>query len=398
MSPGPQPAEAGPVSARYRALAANGEITNDPAQAALAARLDGLDARLAERRLAAKKSALGWLFAARPSEPVKGLYIHGAVGRGKTLMMDAFFAVAAPRRKRRAHFHEFMADVHERVRRFREKAKSGELANGDPIRRTADEIADETTLLCFDEFHVTDIADAMILGRLFERLFERGVVLVATSNVAPADLYLGGLNRALFLPFIRMIEERVDVVRLDARTDFRLEKLDGVAVWYVPADASARHAIDLTWRRIAGAEGGEPVELPLKGRTIHVPQAGGGAARFAYADLCMKSLGALDFLRISRAFHTVVIDEIPLLTERHRNEVRRFILLIDTLYDRAVKLVASAAAEPDRLFPGSDTREAFEFRRTASRLYEMRSMEYLSRPHGAGDSSASGDTTGLVET
>jgi cell division protein ZapE len=386
------------IGERYAARVAAQAIESDPAQWRIVERLARLESELADFRPASKSSALGWLMSRRATDVPRGLYLWGDVGRGKSMLMDLFFESAPVGRKRRAHFHEFMADVHERVRRFREKAKAGELSNGDPIRRTADEIADETTLLCFDEFHVTDIADAMILGRLFERLFERGVVLVATSNVAPADLYLGGLNRALFLPFIRMIEERVDVVRLDARTDFRLEKLDGVAVWYVPADAAARRAIDATWRRIAGTEGGEPIELPLKGRTIHVPQAGGGAARFAYADLCMKPLGALDFLQIARVFHTLVVEDIPVLTERHANEVRRFILLIDTLYDRAVKFVASAAAEPDRLFLGSDTREAFEFRRTASRLYEMRSTEYLSRPHGAGDSSASGDTTGLVET
>jgi cell division protein ZapE len=386
------------IGERYAARVAAHVIESDPAQWRVVERLARLETQLENYHPASKSSALGWLMSRRAPETPRGLYLWGDVGRGKSMLMDLFFDGVTFERKRRAHFHEFMADVHERVRRFREKAKSGELANGDPIRRTADEIADETMLLCFDEFHVTDIADAMILGRLFERLFERGVVLVATSNVPPEDLYLGGLNRALFVPFIRMIEERVDVVRLDARTDFRMEKLEGMAAWYVPADAAARNAIDRTWLLLAGDTGGERVDLPLKGRVIHVPRAGGGAARFNYADLCAKPLGALDFLHIARAFHTVVVDEIPMLTDRHRNEVRRFILLIDTLYDRAVKLIASAAAEPDRLFSDGDTSEGFEFRRTASRLYEMRSTEYLARPHGMRDSTASGDATGLVET
>jgi cell division protein ZapE len=288
--------------------------------------------------------------------------------------------------------------VHERVRRFREKLKSGEIAGGDPIHLTADEIANETTLLCFDEFHVTDIADAMILGRLFERLFAHRVVLVATSNVPPRDLYLDGLNRALFLPFIRMLEQKLDLLRLDARTDFRLEKLDSVQAWHVPADAKARRAIDETWKKIAGRDGGVPLELPMKGRAIHVPRAGAGAARFDFTDLCRQPLGATDFLRIAQAFHTLVVENIPSMSGEHRNEAKRFILLIDTLYDNGVKLVASAEAEPDKLFAGNGSFESFEFRRTASRLHEMRSNEYLARPHGRGDSRASDDVTGLVDT
>ena len=214
----------------------------------------------------------------------------------------------------------------------------------------------------------------------------------------PSALYLDGLNRALFVPFIRMLENHVDVIRLDARTDFRLEKLAGHAAWHVPADEKAKAALDEVWRRLAGEGGGTAIDLPLKGRSLHVPRMGGGAARFPYADLCQKPLGSLDFLQLAHSFHTLVVDDIPVLTGRHANEVRRFILLIDTLYDRSVKLIASAAAAPDRLYEESGTAEAFEFRRTASRLYEMGSTEYLSRPHGRKDSRASGETTGLVET
>jgi cell division protein ZapE len=386
------------IGERYSALVAAGEIESDEAQRRVLARLIQLEAELASFQPLAKSTALGWLMAWRPTEAPRGIYLWGDVGRGKTMLMDLFFEGAPTAHKRRAHFHEFMADVHERVRRFRELLKLGELTDEDPVRLAANEIAGETTLLCFDELHVTDIADAMILGRLFERLFARDVVLVATSNVPPGDLYRDGLNRALFAPFIRMLEQRLDVVRLDARTDFRLEKLNGFDIWHVPVDPRADEAIAHIWLRIAGARGGAPVELPMKGRSILVPLAGGGGARFRFNDLCRVPLGAADYLQIARSFHTVVIENIPVIAAEERNEAKRFILLVDALYDNGVKLIASAEAEPDQLFLGSNGTEAFEFRRTASRLYEMRSMDYLARPHGRGDSRASGDVTGLAET
>jgi cell division protein ZapE len=386
------------IVGRYAARVATGAIEPDTGQLHALQTLARLETDLASFRPPAKGGALGWLMARRPIEAPRGVYLWGDVGRGKTMLMDLFFEGAPVVRKRRAHFHEFMTDVHERVRRFREKLKHGEHADEDPIALTGDEIAGESTLLCFDEFHVTDIADAMILGRLFERMFARGLILVATSNVQPSDLYLDGLNRALFVPFIRMIEAHMDVVRLDARTDFRMEKLGDVTAWHVPADEQARGAIDIAWRRLAGDHGGSPIELPMKGRTIHVPRAGGGAARFEFSDLCENPLGASDFVQIARSFHTVVIDGIPILSDAHRNAVKRFILLIDTLYDSGVKLIGSAAAEPEELLKIDSGWEAQEFRRTVSRLMEMRSAEYLALPHGRRDSRATGDTTGLVET
>jgi len=370
-------------STRYAALVAAGKIEADPGQAILADRLADLERRLEETMLAKKSSSLGWLFGRRNKgrAVIKGLYVYGDVGRGKTLLMDLFFETSAVERKRRVHFHEFMADVHERVHMYREQTTSGN-DGPDPIHQAAAAIAEEAWLLCFDEFHVTDIADAMILGRLFTRLFELGIVMVATSNLAPAELYKDGLNRALFLPFLKDLEAHCDVVRLDARVDFRLEKLTGVPTWYVPDDAKAKAALDQAWRRFAGEEAGKPQELTVKGHTVWVPRAAMGVARFAFADLCAQPLGAGDYLRIAREFHTVIVDHIPVLDYDRRNEAKRFIILIDTLYDHAVKLLASAAAQPDELYEAAQGFEAQEFKRTASRLIEMRSQAYLSLPHG----------------
>jgi cell division protein ZapE len=382
----------------YRALIQSGEIESDPAQQSLARRLSRLETQLAEHRLARKSSSLGWLFGtrARQRETIKGLYIFGDVGRGKTMLMDLFFAASPVARKRRVHFHEFMADVHERVRVLRHKMKLGELPAGDPIGLAAAELAEEAWLLCFDEFHVTDIADAMILGRLFARLYEHGVVVVATSNVAPSELYKGGLNRALFLPFIGLVEQNMEQVRLDARIDYRLEKLAGAPVWYAPADEDAEVALDMAWQRLTGVFTGRPLAIAAAGRIITVPQAALGVARFTFHQLCGQPLGASDYLKIARAFHTVMIDRIPVMTYDMRNEAKRFIILIDTLYNNAVKLIASAAAEPDQLYLGKQGFEAHEFKRTASRLIEMRSGDYLAMPHGGRD--GKGSTEGIVET
>jgi cell division protein ZapE len=383
---------------RYAALVASGQIEADRAQAALASRLAALEDRLSKQRLARKSSSLGWLFSRREAPgPLQGLYVWGDVGRGKTMLMDLFFAASEVRRKRRAHFHEFMADVHDRIREVRHALKMGQLTAGDPIRRVADEIAEETWLLCFDEFHVTDIADAMILGRLFTRLFEQGVVLVATSNVAPEDLYYEGLNRALFLPFIHLLQQHVDVVQLAARTDYRLEKLEGIATWSVPADEEAEVALDIAWQKFTGGFEGVPVDLKMPGRLLRVPEAAMGVARFTFGQLCEQPLGVNDYLRLAREFLTLILGNIPVMHHANRNAAKRFIILIDTLYENAVKLVASAAAEPADLYDATEGYEAMEFRRTASRLIEMRSESYLALPHGARKADQAGDA-GIVET
>jgi cell division protein ZapE len=388
------------VKVQYAAHVAAGEIERDPAQERVLDLLASLEKRLAEHRLARKSSSLGWLFGAREreDEQIKGLYVYGEVGRGKTMLMDLFFAASPVARKRRVHFHEFMAEVHERVQGFRNKLKFGEVRDGDPIQLTAAAIADETWLLCFDEFHVTDIADAMILGRLFKRLFELGVVVVATSNVAPDDLYRDGLNRGLFLPFIALIEQYMDVVQLQARADFRLEKLAGQPVWYVPADRAADAALDEAWRRLTGGLPGAAQELTVKGRRLHVPCAAKGVARFSFHELCEQPLAAIDYLKIAHEFHTIVLARIPVMDYDCHNEAKRFINLIDTLYDNAIKLLASAEAEPTALYRASDGFEAQEFKRTASRLIEMRSEAYLALPHGRRDSTASPVVEGIVET
>lgn len=387
------------VSARYAALVAAGEIERDPAQQEVVARLARLNERLATHRLARKSSALGWMFGARENrEPdLKGLYIWGDVGRGKSMLMDLFFATCPVKRKRRVHFHEFMLDVQERLNAYRHKLKTGAIGPGDPVHLTSDDIADEAWVLCFDEFHVTDIADAMILGRLFTRLFERGVVVVATSNVEPAKLYWQGLNRALFLPFIDLIEQRMEIVHLEARADFRLEKLVGMAVWLVPADEAATAALDSAWRRLTGGHNDRPVELTVKGHVLRVPRAAMGTARFSFHDLCEQPLGAIDYLRLAHEFHTLILDRVPVMTYAQRNEAKRFIALIDTLYENGVKLLASAEATPSSLYLGEEGYEASEFKRTASRIVEMGSTEYLARPRGQ-RVTETGTLAGIVET
>src|SRR3954467_12547960 len=382
--------------AQYQSLVNSGAIEADPAQAEVADALATLERRLSNYRPAREQGLLDPLFSDK-SAPPRGLYVHGEVGRGKTMLMDLFFQNCPVEHKRRAHFHEFMAEVHERIFGYRQNIARGELADADVIALTAGSIFDEAWLLCFDEFHVTDIADAMILGRLFAKLFELGTVVVTTSNVAPEDLYKGGLNRALFLPFIAQITEHMDVVRLDARTDFRLEKLAGVKMWLVPADQAADAALDKAWARMTGNAKCKARDISIKGRVLHVPCSANGVARFAFADLCAKPLAASDYLRLAHDYHTIMIDRIPVMDYPERNIAKRFIALIDTFYDNAVKVMASAAADPMSLYVTTEGDEANEFKRTSSRLIEMSSESYLALPHGHKDSAASGSSTGLVE-
>ncbi|EKF18943.1 cell division protein ZapE [Nitratireductor pacificus] len=367
------------VAQRYDHLVETGALTRDPIQMKVAAALDHLIGEICDKRLARKSSALGWLFAKRDRtrEPVRGLYVHGGVGRGKTMLMDLFFELVPVEHKRRAHFNDFMADVHDRIGRHRAALKAGETREADPIGPVAAALAKEAWVLCFDEFTVTDIADAMILSRLFAALFERGVVLVATSNVAPDDLYRNGLNRGLFLPFIGILKQHTRILELDADTDYRLRKLNRMPVYMTPDDDDAERQMDEAWGTVADGREPEARTLSVKGRKIPVERAVGRAARFSFAELCEKPLGARDYLAIAAAFDTLFIDHVPVMDLSRRNEAKRFILLIDTLYDSHARLLLSAAAAPEALYQATSGTEAFEFERTVSRLIEMQSHDWL---------------------
>ena len=347
-----------------------GLIEPDSGQRAVAERLDRLAAELARM----KPGLAGFFGSGRrggKEAPARGLYMYGAVGRGKTMLLDLFFESVRHPRKRRIHFHEFMSDIHERIARMRTRD------GGDPILPVARELASEVNLVCLDELQVTDIADAMILSRLFKALFGCGLVVVATSNTAPRRLYWNGLNRALFLPFVDLVEAHMDVLELDAAKDFRLDKLAGRQLYFSPEDAAARRELDAHWERLTGHNTPASVDLEVKGRKVRVPLAAMGVARFHFDDLCRLPLGSLDYLHIAHSFHTVLIEGIPVMTREMRNEARRFVTLIDTLYDNRVSLVASAEAEPSDLYSDGDGSDMFE--RTASRLMEMRSEAYVER-------------------
>ncbi|AZO20955.1 cell division protein ZapE [Mesorhizobium sp. M1E.F.Ca.ET.045.02.1.1] len=367
------------VKQRYDHLVETGTTERDPAQERIVAALDRLTDEISAKRLAQKSSSLGWLFARKkqPREVVKGLYIYGGVGRGKTMLMDMFFELLPVRRKRRVHFNDFMADVQDRIQKHRAARKNGDVKEDDPIPPVARALADEAWVLCFDEFSVTDIADAMILSRLFSALFSNGVVLVATSNVAPENLYRDGLNRQLFLPFIGLLERNTHVLTLDAEKDYRQEKLSRLPVYVTPADEAADRALDEAWEAMTQGMPSAEVTITLKGRHLVVPRAAGDAARFSFTDLCEKPHGARDYLAIAGRFSTVFIDHVPVLGEGKRNEAKRFILLIDTLYDHRMRLVMSAAAQPSELYTAKRGTEVFEFERTASRLIEMQSHDWL---------------------
>ena len=372
----------GLVTEAYLVRVRAGELSEDRAQRAAAAKLDDLVRRIETTRLGAKSSALGWLFGRekRP-EAVRGLYIHGSVGRGKTMLMDLFHEALPGTKKRRAHFHDFMADVHARIHARREAAKRGEAEDGDPIPAVAQSIRSEARTLCFDEFSVTDIADAMVLARLFDRLFDLGVTLVATSNVAPRDLYADGLNRARFTPFIARLESACEVMSLDAMGDYRQGAGRRGQVYHV---GGTKDALEETWARFAEGEGG-PDEIARGSRTIITTRATGSDARegsaawFSFDDLCARPLGAADYAAIAERWRTVVVEGVPIFEPAKRNEAKRFINLVDTFYDAGTRIVVSAAAEPDDLVGTLKGTERFEFERTASRLTEMRGEAWVER-------------------
>jgi len=380
-------AMSGPITQKLEARIAEGSLIKDSAQIAACEALDALLIRL-------KPPVRTFRVFTRNTATPKGLYLWGGVGRGKSMLMDWFFEAAPVKAKRRVHFHAFMLGVHAKINLWRkmdkaERRASPDFVRGagdDPIAPTAKSIAREARLLCFDEFHVTDITDAMILSRLFTALWERGVVVVATSNRPPHDLYKHGLNRNLFEPFIDMMPDHLIIHEFSGDTDHRLRQLEAAPVYYSPLGPEAKAGIDAAWQRLIGPATPRETYLTVQGRPLTLKRTAAGTARTSFERLCNEALGAADYLRLAQAFQTLVLEDVPQMGPEHRNEAKRFVTLIDTLYETRTKLVMSAEVEPDLLYV--DGTEAFEFERTASRLMEMRGRDYLSERRIMGSNTA----------
>lgn len=378
------------VSKRYEKLVDVGQITFDPAQFALAERFDDLLQAISEHN--AFQPLLFWhrFKRKKKNDPcrvkqgnsqgggLQGLYIHGTVGCGKTMLMDLFFSCLPQDRKKRVHFNDFMAHVHERINAHRQELKKAKSKQNDSILAVAKKFAQEVHVLCFDEFSVTDIADAMILNRFVTTLFNQGVIWVSTSNIAPDDLYRNGLNRELFLPFIQVLKNHVHIINLDAKTDYRLAKTDHQDRYMTPLGPEADECMDREW--VSALQGQEeiPEHIEVMGRSVFIPRSAVGCVRFDYQELCAKPLAAAEYLRLVERYHTVFIDNVPIMDDTCRNEAKRFILLIDILYEHKIRLFMSAEVGIWDLYRGYlQTTERFEFQRIQSRLFEMQSRDYL---------------------
>ena len=371
-----------PLQQRVDDLIAQGKLKADPAQSPAIDVLDQLLADLNAPKLGSKKSALGWLFGKKSvvaPDSLRGLYLWGGVGRGKSMLMDMFYELApsgsGQRAKRCVHFHAFMQDVHARIHAWRQQQKTSKDKSADPIPPLAEALADEAGLLCFDEFAVTDVADAMLLARLFTGLFNRGVTVVATSNVEPDKLYLTGLNRSFFLPFIELVKNRMTVLELASPTDYRMEKLINGDVYMVGDDSAER--FEALWKDMTSGLVVEEAEIDRGGRTLTFKHTSGGLVRDTFANLCQRPLGAGDYLAMAERFHTLFVEQVPVMDLADRNAAKRFISLVDTLYDQKRMLIVEAAERPSKLYPVDHGTEAFEFQRTVSRLREMQSDDWV---------------------
>lgn len=373
----------GPLE-RYRRLVDEGGLAPDSAQEAGARALQRLYDALQSYRPPSSSSAsgpsswLGRLLKRAPAEPVetpKGIYLCGPVGRGKSMLMDMFYESVAIEAKRRTHFHSFMLDVHKRLHELRQSG-----VGSDPLTPLADELVAQAWLLCFDEFQVEDIADAMILGRLFERLFERGVVVVATSNREPKRLYWNGLQRVLFLPFIAMIEDKLTVLSIAGERDYRLDRLRDKPVYHQPLGPATTAALDEAWDALTDGAKAEPTTLKVGTRRVPLDAAAGSVARSSFDGLCAQALGAADYLALAQRYATLILDGVPKLTPAQRNEAKRFVTLIDILYEQNRRLIVGADAAPEELYTEGDGTFAFE--RTVSRLMEMQSRDYIEAAGG----------------
>jgi cell division protein ZapE len=382
----------GPLFA-YRAKVAGGEVRPDVAQELAVEKLQSLHHALARYRPALGET--GWLARfglkkaapeaswnwgggdmAAQAAPKRGLYIFGEVGRGKSMLMDLFFHAATIPGKKRIHFHEFMRDIHADIHKWRQTPSRGD---ADPIPKLARSIASEAWLLCLDELQITDIADAMIVGRLFKCLMDDGVIVVITSNRHPRDLYKDGLQRDRFVPFIQLIEEKLDILELNSERDYRLGRKRGLQVYHSPLTEEAESALELAFARLTEGAGATPHTIEVNGRQLRIPLAAVGVARFSFAQLCGTALGPSDYLALAGRYHTLVLSDIPLLSPANKDEARRFVTLVDALYEHKVTLICSAAAPPETLYP--EGVGAFEFQRTVSRLMEMQAEDYVMREH-----------------
>ncbi|MDX2143233.1 MAG: cell division protein ZapE [Rhodospirillaceae bacterium] len=368
----------GPIF-RYRDLLTAGELKPDSAQKLVAERMQSLHHALL--RYTPKSGKKGWMqrFGLTPeidAAPPQGLYLYGGVGRGKSMLMDLLYQSTPIKTKERVHFHAFMRDIHAEIHRLRQLPGDDV---GDPIPGMADGIADATTLLCLDELEVRDIADAMIVGRLFQKLFERGVVVVATSNRHPDDLYKHGLQREKFVPFIELIKSKLDVIALESEQDYRLGRLMGAPVYHAPLGPAADAALDAAWARLTDDAPPTPDHVTVQGRRIKVPAAAHEVARFSFSDLCEQALGPSDYLAIAAQYSTVIMSGIPRMSEEKKDAARRFVTFIDALYEHRTVLICAAASPPTELYTGREG--GFEFQRTASRLIEMQAVDYIKQRH-----------------